>query len=135
VLPVVRRWTPALALVALAGLFAMHGMGDHTATHAGLPGTSTHAGHDLAAMATAPVTEGQAAEGSVTIDPTAPLGDSGAMALCFAVLVGGALGLAWVALRSRATTAGRRTPWPADRVPRGRDPDPPRPLLLGVCRC
>ena len=126
-LPVVRRWAPALALVALAGLFAMHGMGDHTATHAELPGTSDH--HTMAMTRAAP------AEGGSAAAPSTPVGEAGAMALCSAVLAGGALALAWLALRGRTAAPWRRTAWPAERLPRSRDPDPPRPLLLGVCRC
>lgn len=132
------RWSAAVALLVLAGLFGMHGLSAHGVGHAPAPlehGTyahhSGHAGHSMAM----PAPDAPAPDLPSLSAPT----EHGAVAmagLCLAVLLGGLA--AWALLRATR----RRTSWGLPRLttvtrptPRGRDPDPPTPVLLSVCRC
>ena len=134
------RWSVAVPLLVLAGLFGMHGLSAHGVGHAAAPvehGTyADHTGHSMAMQsADAPTLDLPALDLPALSGPT----DHGAAAmagLCLAVLLGGIA--AWALLRATR----RRTPWALPRLttvtrptPRGRDPDPPTPVLLSVCRC
>lgn len=121
------RWSLVAPLLVLAGLFGMHGLGDHSGAHdpgttmpdhvswttaaatAGLPALTSLPGHDMSGMATG---------------------------LCVAILLGGLV--AWLVRDPER----RRTAWSLPRqalatrpVPRSRAPDPPTPAFLSVYRC
>ncbi|GAA2021972.1 DUF6153 family protein [Nocardioides kribbensis] len=134
------RWALAALFLVLAGLFGMHGLGDHSAGHsahvapAGATdhGTDHRTGHETdVAGAAAPGT------GPDTAVLSAPPVDDGMAGLCLAVLLGG---LGALLLLGRGL---RRTPWLLPRLTllgvappaRGRDPDPPLLSALCVCRC
>ena len=121
-----------MPLVALAALFGMHGLGDHSGAHA----TPVHSAHG------APATTGhhptEAVAGVVGSGSRTGWGADlpGPALLCLAVLLGGAMALALLA------RVARRTPWLLPRlsrspraVPAGRDRDPPTPVALCICRC
>lgn len=118
------RWLLGATLLVLAGLFGMHGLGDHPSMDHSPAASATHASH-------------VADPGTLSASPAGgDDGSMGPMAWCVAVLLGGVLGLA-LALAARAP-GSRTTPRPAWTrlpVPRGRDPDPPTPLLLSIWRC
>jgi hypothetical protein len=117
------RWSLVVPLLVLAGLFGMHGLGDHDAAHPGMTMPS--------------VAEATAVLDAATASPVPADDLSGmAMGLCVAILLGGLM--AWLVL----AVAGRRTPWALPRValapvpvPRSRAPDPPTPSFLSVYRC
>ncbi len=125
-----------LLLLALLGLFAMHGLADHGAAgHHGGPGTTAAAEHHVSHEA--PTSQPSAAVTEVVaMSVTAPLGDPGhtAGALCLAVLL---LGLALLLAgrgtrlprRATARLVGNSTPLPIRR------PDPPDLTRLCVLRC
>lgn len=125
-----------LLLLALTGLFAMHGLADHGAAgHHGGPGTTAAAGHHVSHEAPAPQPSAAGPE-VVAAAAGTPLGDPdlAAAALCLAVLL---LGLALLVgdratrLPRRVTTTlvGRLTALPARR------PHPPDLTRLCVLRC
>ena len=115
-----------VALTALAGLFAMHGLthhGEHLPSH---DATGPHAAMVLAAPDAATPSLGPTSDDSV-----------GAMAMCLTVLLAGAL--AWAAVRRTRTGVLLHVPRAlaiADRPrPVTRSHDPPTPWSLSVCRC
>jgi len=146
-----RRARPALwagaLFVVLAGLFGMHGLGDH-----GMPG-----------MAQAPASEPMTypggpdrmtdpadrpvggANSAVAVMPAAGAmpslaragldGHAGMAGMCLALLTGGLLAL--LLLRGRAVRVLAEEPRRRvkTRRPRSRDPDPPCLLSLSILRC
>jgi hypothetical protein len=133
-------------LVALAGLFAMHGLSGHGAMdHDGsafrVPGDTT-----MAAMHAAPVpvvdqavdhTLGQAPGHAVSraVGPATGRTTDAAMGLCLAVLTGA---LVLLLLRRAAwpvAAEGRRVLRHCALLARARAPDPPDLLALCVHRC
>ena len=119
-------------LLALSGLFAMHGLGDHgTSVHADAAAVSMAMDHaDHADHATSP---------SVDVSGTGRSGhgmDMGAAGMCLAVLLLVALAALVVALGGRGRPSWRRSSHPAP-LPRarGRAPDPPDLFGLSVQRC
>jgi hypothetical protein len=122
------RWSLVTPVLVLAGLFGMHGLGDHSTAHPALAMPS----HSMAVAATGAMVVGAEAVAALPDDGMSGMG----MGLCVAILLGGLV--AWL---SRAGS-GRRTPWALPRaaltsvpVPRSRAPDPPTPALLSVYRC
>ena len=135
----------ALLFAVLGGLFLMHGLSSHGATH--------HAGAAGAAMAHAADAESSmqhaldlpsAATPGVrlalpSIDTPAPGGGHSLelAELCMAVLVGGLLVALAAQGRGRAVVVTTRRTFPAaaGSALTGRTPDPPDLLRLSVCRC
>lgn len=124
-----QSWSLAVPLLVLAGLFGMHGLGDHADAHSfvhqsmAVPDV-TPTGSDVDVLL--PLTHGGMSGGM----------SGGMAACCVAVLL---LGLFAGLFRGRTL---RRTSWALPRqawlrapIPRSRAPDPPTPLLLSVCRC
>lgn len=115
----------------LAGLFAMHGLGDHSGRHAVVHSAMVSSVHG----AMPPMTDLAASAPELAL----PTGDdtSGTFApTCVAVLLGGLF--AWLLVVS----SRRSAPWRLPRqvraavpVPRSRAPDPPSPIVLSVHRC
>lgn len=127
------RWSLAVPLVALAALFGMHGLGDHSGAHAFTPGHSAHGAPATTSHHLTEAVAGAVGSGSGTVWGVEHAGPA---FLCLAVLLGGAMALALLA------RAARRTPWLTPRLSRspravsaGRDRDPPTLLALCVCRC
>ncbi|UUW91158.1 DUF6153 family protein [Nocardioides sp. WV_118_6] len=125
-----------VALAALAGLFAMHGMADHGVASATLPAATaamaTMAGHDAGS------TGHHDGTGDGTDDGSGG-GHSGTMAeLCLALLVLAAAGLAAGLLsRGRPLLALRPAPtrWRVLIARAARFRDPPDLFRLSVQRC
>lgn len=127
-------------LLVLLGVIGMHGIGGH-GNH-GAPASHAAPGTDLAVAHASPpstvhrpaahVAAGHVA--ALTADP-APEDLNPWVALCLAVLVGGAL----LAVRGRAGIAARGVPpvWPVSSslAPGRRDRDPPSLAVLRVRRC
>jgi hypothetical protein len=130
-------------LVALAGLFAMHGLADHGAAHHGAAtGTAISTPHHSAAGTHG--APGAGAHGSTTtaeesLDvPAPPDGDAlTAVGTCLAVLVTVAGLLLVVHPRRRAEALTRRLPVGAFRtaLARARDPVGPDLHRLSIQRC
>jgi hypothetical protein len=117
-----------VALAALAGLFAMHGLthhGEHLPSH---DAAAQHVAGDVMGAVAAPV-------GAPTAD-TVP-SSHGAMAMCLTILLSGAL--AWALVRRPQAGLLLRIPHAhaaAGRPrPASRSHDPPTPWSLSVCRC
>lgn len=135
----VSRWL--LALGALAGLFAMHGLSGHgMAGHAqrvesALLSTASMAA-DLAPAHHAPAEQAAASISTlVSASHPDPGHDMGPVGLCLAVLL---LAVFWLL----SSPAGRllrrfssRRPAARTRVVRARDPDPPDLTQLSILRC
>lgn len=132
-----RARLPRLILVvaALAGLFAMHGLGDHGTMHHEPTG-------DLMGSLAATSHAEDAMSASAALDPahddgSAPEGaGTGIVGLCLAVLTGALLGLAWLRARSGRLVIERWTPrdtWSLSAAPRDRDA--PSPFRLSIQRC
>ena len=131
----------AALLLALVGLFAMHGLGEHGTHDAG----SEHGSMAMPApahLAHAAATPHAASLVGVSPAPTPPFGDdlpTAAGAMCLAVL-GLLLGARLVVLIAARST-GRRPSWTRSSRParaptaRGRAPDPPGRFVLSVQRC
>jgi hypothetical protein len=111
----------AVLVVALAGLFAMHGLSAHGAAHASREAIGGHADHDMDLPTGVPADEGD---------------HDALLALCLALLVAGVVGLA---ARGRSVRWSTRdatpallltTPWTARR-----DRDPPDLHALSIRRC
>lgn len=131
-------------LVVLAGLFGMHGLGNHsgmgTSGMMGSPGGARTEMADSAARDDATVhdlltTTAQRIPAAMVVDASGRVG-MGAAGMCLAVLV---LSLAWLVLRLAALRP-RPLPWLVARptrapVSRGRDPDPPSLTRLSIQRC
>lgn len=142
-----RPWAARLLLLgALAGLFAMHGLGGHgtamtedamAAMSAAAPATGTSGGHH-AAPAGGTATAGPAATVGPVLSAADPLGgtplDHAAMVMCLAILL-----LAAALALARAAPAVALAPLPrptASVLPRRtRSPDPPDLSRLCVLRC
>jgi len=128
-------WAAAL-FVVLAGLFGMHGLGDHGMpgmAHISVTGTTAHpdmTGHADRSGVAVPVPEAPAALDRAGLD-----GHAGMAGMCLALLAGGWLAL--LLLRSRAVRVLAVTPHRAlvARRPRTRDPDPPSLTSLSILRC
>ncbi len=128
------RLTPlraaVVALAALAGLFAMHGLthhGEHVPSHdTASPHTVGHVMTTAPSAATAPA-----------VTPVSTELAAGAAEMCLAILLTGLL--AWSAVRR--PTAGlllgpAHAPALVDRArPASRSHDPPSRWSLSVCRC
>ena len=130
-----------MAVLVLAGLFGMHGLGEHSGGHGAMsmavdaPSSTVHPAGHTHAMAATP--GDAAALGSAPVI-SAPGGSTygGLATVCLAVLLGG------LVMFLLLGSARRRTPWLLPRqvvapvpLPRSRAPDPPSPVLLSVCRC
>ncbi len=122
---------PLLLLVALVGLFAMHGLSDHGASaHVSVaPAESSMSGHSMAAMSSeAPAVGAE--------DDPAGHSELALAGLCLAILVAAVLGFGFARRRVMAYLgmwAPRLTrAWP--RLP-GRDRDPPDLIRLSIQRC
>ena len=125
------RWSLVTPVLVVAGLFGMHGLGDHDAAHDAMAPMAAMTSLTSGVVDAAAPTAHQAAA-SASHDGMAGM----AMPLCVAILLGGLLAAYVVAV------AGRRTPWALPRLaparapsPRSRAPDPPTPALLSVYRC
>ncbi|RLV48234.1 hypothetical protein D9V37_19460 [Nocardioides mangrovicus] len=119
------RWLP-LAL-ALAGVFAMHGLSDHGTTGPSGMAMSHSMSHDAAA----PVAP--AAPVEMIRAPTPSHGDAMAMGLCVALLVAAGVVLGcWRRVSTSSDGLVTRAEFVSLAVPRARSPDL---LALGVCRC
>ena len=146
-----RRARPALCsaalFIVLAGLFGMHGIGDHGMSgmaQASASGPMTHPGgaHRMTDHADRPLV---GVHTVVTVSPVdrampsiAPVGHrshAGMVGTCLALLTGGLLAL--LLMRDRAVRALAEEPRRslATRRPRSRDPDPPALATLSVLRC
>lgn len=126
---------------ALAGLFAMHGLGDHGTAHSG-----AEPAHAMVAMSTGPAghmsednsaaaaTRGDARVGTMVSVPGGVA--SGAMALCMAVLAGVLFALAGPhAWGRRPAIVGTRLPVGITISATARERDPPCLAQLSICRC
>jgi hypothetical protein len=137
-------WAAAL-FVVLAGLFGMHGLGDH-----GMPGmaqvdaTMTHPGglHQMTEHADRPMggvhiaaTDAPVSSAMPSLAPMGLRGHAGMSGMCLALLTGGLLAL--LVLRGRAVRVLAEAPRcsVAARDPRSRDPDPPCLASLSILRC
>ena len=131
-----------LLAAAVAGLFAMHGLGDHSTAHSGTAAVAM-TGEQRGHISPGPMTEDSSATAGAHGDAlagttvSAPGGaGSSATGLCLAVLAGVLFALAglraWgrlpamVALRPPAGTRFGAT---------ARERDPPRLVQLSICRC
>ena len=119
-----------MLLVALAGLFAMHGLSDH--------GVRGHLGTDPMAMS--PAHHSSTATSSVTGSVSAVTGDGTShqgAALCLAVIGAGLLLLLATGrrLRLRGLRAFDRVLACRPGTSRARSPDPPDLHLLSIQRC
>ena len=139
-------WAAALFLV-LAGLFGMHGLGDHgmpgmaqtrasgIMTHpGGLHRMTDHADRPMAGVHTAG-TVSPAVGATPSLAPAGLRGHVGMAGMCLALLTGGLLAL--LLLRGRAVRAQAEEPRRSltARRPRSRDPDPPALATLSILRC
>ena len=139
-------WAAAL-FVVLAGLFGMHGLGDH-----GMPGMAqapasgpvAHPGgpHRMIGHTARPrvgvhtaATGAPAPSAMPSPDAAGLRGHAGMGGMCLALLTGGLLAL-WL-LRGRAVRGLAEQPRRSLAVhrPRSRDPDPPRLANLSILRC
>jgi hypothetical protein len=132
-----RRWTWSLAapLLVLAGLFAMHGLGDHSSQHSAVHTAMAMPAHGAMSSMTS-MTDPAVSDAPGVARVSAGDTSGTLMQMCVAVLLGGLV--AWL-LR---VGARRRTSWHVPRqvrvpvpVPRSRAPDPPSPTVLSVFRC
>lgn len=120
-----------MLLVALVGLFAMHGLSDHGASaHVSVtPAESSMAGHSMAATSSEPPAAG-------TEDDPAGHSELALAGLCLAILVAAVLGFGFARRRVMAYL-GMWAPRLArawSRFP-GRDRDPPDLIRLSIQRC
>ncbi|MGH3360695.1 MAG: DUF6153 family protein [Nocardioidaceae bacterium] len=129
-----------LAAAAFVGLFAMHGLADHGTMHHEWSGpapdaAATTAAHGLHASA---VDASAMHHGDDGVRSEAPSTDGSTLVgLCFAVLVGAVLGLAWLRSRNPLTVV-RRWPYPVTRDLHAtalRERDPPCLFELSIQRC
>lgn len=130
----------ACGVVALVGLFAMHGLTAHGAAHAGhdvapAPTAAAVAAHDDCSDCAGMTAVGTGAPSPVTGERSPGGGLSGLAGLCLAVLL---VGVVAAALRGRLVRL-RRLPDPvaADGRPARslRDRDPPCLFALSIQRC
>jgi hypothetical protein len=126
-------------LVALAGLFAMHGMSDHGTTHHGgmtdTTFTETAASMEVA-QAVHTSTDGALSAPLDAVATTTDGGTGAAMGVCLAVMAGLVLFLhrasrTWSARVLRSVLARGQVRCRT----RARDPDPPDLFALSIQRC
>jgi Family of unknown function (DUF6153) len=119
-----------MLLVALVGLFVMHGLSDHGASaHVPMPAAgSVSADHSVAPAMSDPA--------MVAEDDSSGHSELGLAGLCMAVLVAAVLGFAFLRRRVMAYL-GWWSPRLVRRWPRpvGRDRDPPDLVRLSIQRC
>lgn len=115
---------------AVAGLFAMHGLGDHGTAHSG-----AESAHATVAMSAMPADTHSDARPGTMVSVPGGVG-SGAMTLCMAVLAGVLFALAGLRAWGRLPAkVGARLPAGITFSATARERDPPRLVQLSICRC
>ena len=124
----------AMLVVALGGLFAMHGMSDHGTAHHAVSGAEHAANRHSSPVAEGALTDEPKAAEVAEKSSSGSSSTGGLAAVCMAILVAAA---GWGLQRRRAGSVnpvlGTRSETTSRA--RGRDRDPPSLVQLAIHRC